>query len=770
LSGSLELENLSEEGVAPKSRLPDAVTARGILTQLINDDFVASIKRAEIQGMIDGNAPFTDSDLKKSGQLNIQPNMNWGGAEARVVDALTPHFDLLTSVPTFAVVETEYGDDEKNTEWSQIITEEFDRALREWRGFMFQMQLHQSQMVIHGVGPIFWRDEHDWRFKALKRRNILVPRDSASDVDELETVFIRDHMRVHELWEHIENESAATAAGWDVESAKDAIRNAANDAQDRLRTWEWFQEKLKDNAYAWSISFSKIIMTSHAFVREFDGSVSHHLFTEEATATEGRRKPTGNTGGNYLFSDVSVYEDMGNAVCVFFDGVGNGDFESVRGLGNKVFKFGQAQNRMNNALVMNATVGACIMWQGDPNAISKAQAIEFGPHRFMPAGLTQVQVNTGPAIQATLQVASHFQQLEMSTTGSYTTQAISSNSKERTAEEVRAEVGEKSQLTNSKVSHYLMQWDGGLTETYRRISSSKYLSSDPGYKSAKAFKDRCLERGVPKEAIEKVCRVYASRPIGNGSPADRMMKYDRLTPFVERMPPRSQQLFFRDKAAAETGSNRLALKYFPDNPPPPTWDESLAALENSAMQQGDQVVFSPEQNSAMHLPIHVAFGYKLANDVQTGETKPHDAAKAFQLLGPHMVAHLQQLKKDPTQQATFNKLNQQVSELMKIADQIEAAAQQQQPAQQPPDSETMKAQADIARADAVAKADIKRKDDLAAATMKRHDAQTAQHLALTAVKTQQGIQHANVKTGQDLAINQAEHEQQLEHAQETGAE
>lgn len=752
MTGALELETLSLTGEPPKSRLPDATSARGILSQLINDDNTASQKRADIQGMIDGNPPYTDSDLKKVGRLNMEPNMNWGGAEARIADALTPHFDLLVSVPTYACVETEFGDDDKNVEWSGILTEEFDRTLREWRGFMYAMQLHQSQMVIHGVGPVFWRDERDWRFRALKRRNILVPRDSASDVDELEIIFIRDHMRVHELWEHIENGTAATEAGWDVEAAKEAIRSAAVNNNDKRQTWEWFQEKLKDNAYSWSVGYSKVVNTSHVYVKEFDGTVSHHLLTEEATGK----------GQGYLFSDVGVYDAMDQAVCVFFDGVGNGDFESVRGLGSKVYKFGQAQNRMNNALVMNATVGSCVMWQGNPAVIAKAQSIEFGPHRFMPEGLTQVQVNTGAAIQAGLQVASHFQQLEMTTTGSYATQSVSSNGKERTAEEVRAEVGEKSKLTNSKVDHYLIQMDGLYAETYRRLSG-KYLSSDPGATEAKDFTRRCMDRGVPMEAIKKVRCVYASRPVGNGSPADRMMKYDRLSRWIERMQPRDQVLFLQDMFAAESGSNRLGRKYAPKlEAPTPTLDESIAALENSAMDQGDQVVFSPEQNAAMHLPIHVAFGFKKANDVQSGEDNPKDVAECFAILGPHMMAHLQQLQKDPTQAQTFAKLNVQVSELMKIADQVAAAAQQQQPAQPPPDSETMKAQADIQRQDALAQAEIKRKDALAASAARRHDAATAQHLALAQAKTQQAITHKDAAVSQDLNINAAQHAQDMQ--------
>ncbi len=114
-----------DENEVPKTSVQDAGSCRAMLYTLIDDDQIASYRRAQIQGQIDGNSPFNDIQLKEMGQGD-RINVNWGHAEAKIEAAVIPYFDILTSVGSYATVKTKYGKDMgKREEWSRIITEEF---------------------------------------------------------------------------------------------------------------------------------------------------------------------------------------------------------------------------------------------------------------------------------------------------------------------------------------------------------------------------------------------------------------------------------------------------------------------------------------------------------------------------------------------------------------------------------------------------------------------------------------------------------------------
>ena len=60
-------------------------------------------------------------------------------------------------------------------QWNDIVTEEYTDTLNGWDGFDHQIQLHQWQMVVNGVGPLFWPHFIGWHSEAIKCRKVLVP-------------------------------------------------------------------------------------------------------------------------------------------------------------------------------------------------------------------------------------------------------------------------------------------------------------------------------------------------------------------------------------------------------------------------------------------------------------------------------------------------------------------------------------------------------------------------------------------------------------------
>lgn len=675
-----ELENI-KDGVVPKSRLADAESARAIFSNLVKEDDPASLKRSRVQGLIDGNPPRSDAELRKNSQAWM-PNANWGGAEARISDALTPYFDLLTASPCIVSGCVYYGDTAQRSEWASAISEEFHRTLFEWQGFIPNELLHQKQLVTHGLGPCIFRNPRDWRPTALKRRAILVPSDSSANMDAMDMVFVRDSMRVHELFAFIEDKETARAMGWNVEVTLEAIQEAC--PEDKDSNFEAIQEQFKNNSFGWGYNKGKATALGHAYVTEFGGKVSHHIFTQNGSQEK------------YLYSKIGQYDSLAEALWLCFDDIGNGDFHSQRGLGNKIAQFYEAQNRLNNHLLMNAILGSTPMFQAEnAETVDRLAQFEAGPFRVLPSGVTPMPLNLGTGIQSALTVSQQLSMLESNQTGSYRNQGLAPRGVERTAKEISTEVTNSSKLSNTKVSFYLLQKDQLFMQMYKRLIRKDVLDTDPGGKAALEFRKRLEERGVPQKAIESFVPKL-TRPIGNGSEADRMQRMALVREFIGDMPERKRAQFVRDSIAYAAGNREAADRYGPDlEPQGPTVHEKLAMFENDSLARGADpaIYFNRDDPHAIHFEVHRNYVTQLLQS----DSDPQQIATAMESFGPHMAAHLKGLEKDPTRKLELDMFKEEFSEIMKAADQVASNAESMQESEVPPerDPEMIKALKDV---------------------------------------------------------------------------
>ena len=716
----------------PKSRVQDAGSVRSMLYTLIDDDQIASFRRAQIQGIIDGNSPYSDQQLREVGQGD-RMNVNWGHAESKVEAAVIPYFDILTSVAAYATCKTKYGNDmAKREEWSRIITEEFHQLLAKTNpGFLAQHQIAHKQLVIHGQACMYWPDGTDFKAKAIDPWSLVVPKGAGVDQDDWEFCYILDEMYCEELYRYIENPEAAKRGGWDVEECQEAIMDARVDEQDQRRPWEWYQKEMKLNALYYSYAKSKIIKVAHMFVKEYDGRVSHYIFDRL-------------NGSEFLCKMPSRYKKFSNAFTVFLNGVGNGYYHGVRGLGQKVYKWAEAINRVNNALMEGVIIGSAVMFQ--PNSAADAEQMkttQIGPYRILPPGMNLTQVAVGSNLNSAMQVAAMFQGQEADDIGSFLPTVSGGGGRKKGNKEVEIEIGEKSRLTNTRAEIYLQALDLHYKEVYRRASNPNILSEDQNGNAVIAFQEACLNRGVPAAAMLDMESVKATRSIGQGSAAARLAAMAQISEYLPQLPESSRKNVINATVAA-IGGGQIAIDAFgiPSENKPDGNDLSISSLENNAFQSGGQVIIDPDQNHFVHLTVHLQFGGSLVEAVQEQKTDPREVAKAMQSAIPHILTHLKYLEEDPTRSEQYENLNEQTSELMKIADQINAMAQkaqeqemaQRQEGQQQQDPKTMVAMNKIQLDRVKLQNDMAIKSAKAQHQMQLQDKKTSQRLMVDRLK------------------------------------
>jgi hypothetical protein len=665
----------------PATRIDSAGSARSMLYTLQDDDQIASYRRSQIQGIIDGNPPYNDQQLRELGQAD-RINVNWGHANAKVEAAVIPYFDILTSVGNYATIKTAHGKDMgKREEWSRIISEEFHKLLDATNpGFLANHQVCHKQLVIHGQGCMYWPDGRDFRAKAIEPWNLVVPKGTGVDQDNWEFCYILDDMYCEELYRYIQNEEAAKRGGWNVEQCQEAIMDARVDQQDQRRPWEWYQRELRNNGLYYSYAKSKIIKVAHMFIREYDGRVSHYIF-DRLNSTE------------FLCEMPSRYSKFSNAFTVFLNGVGNGYYHGVRGLGQQLYKWAEAMNRINNSLAEGIIVDSAIMIQ--PNTAKDAEqvkTVQIGPWRVLPAGLNFVQTGTTSKLAPAMQVAQFFQGQESDETGSYLPSVAGGRKKGN--KEVEAEIGEKGRLTNVRAEIYLQALDLHYGEVYRRASNPNLLEEDHGGHRALAFQQACLNRGVPQSALLDIESVKATRSIGQGSSAARIQAMKMIQEYLPQLPESNRKRVINANIAAIAGQRGVESYGIPEETKPEGNDLSIASLENNAFAVGGQVLIDPDQNHYVHLTVHLQFAGGVIEKVQGQQQDPRQASQTLQAEIPHILTHLKFLQEDPTRKEQFEAMNEQTSELMKIADQLyamaeqmaeqEAAQQQEQAPQQDP--------------------------------------------------------------------------------------
>jgi hypothetical protein len=169
--------------------------------------------------------------------------------------------------------------------------------------------------------------------------------------------------------------------------------------------------------------------------------------------------------------------------------------------------------------------------------------------------------------------------------------------------------------------------------------------------------------------------IKATRSIGQGSASARLQAMGLIGQYLPQLPESNRKRVINANIAAIAGQTGVETFGIPEEVRPDGNDLSIASLENNALQSGGQVLIDPDQNHATHLAVHIQFGGGIVQAVQDQQVDPRQANQSMQALLPHLLGHLQFLETDPTRQDQFDSMNEQTSELMKIADQLSKMAE-----------------------------------------------------------------------------------------------
>ena len=676
----------------PTSRIGNAGNARTLVRRLKFEDETRMWRDTKVQGLLDGNPPWSQQTLRDIGQGH-RANFNLREGEGIVDSAKTPYYDLVFEVPNFAQITFDIPGAEDYTlqEWGNGITEEYTDVMSDWIGFDQNVQLSQWEMIVRGNGPVFWPHSISWKSESLKSRKVLVPQETKANVEQLEIVVVLHSWRADELEGYIAGakDTDIDYNGWNVPLCKQAIvTSAIRDTRNAvgMENYELYQRAIRTGDIYYGIHRSNRIFVASLFTREFGGKVSHYIITDSPQPDEGKEYEKLDDEVGYIYKKKGKYDGFEQVVCPFFFDTGpDGTWHSIKGLGPKAYDFCDVSNRTFCQMLDGSVIGSGIVLEAqDPNAMEETQLALIGGATVVQPGYKVSQTRIAENLNGAMSMRRELQNTLQSNTGTYR-QRVSEENEEPTLGQAQMNYQQQAVLSKGATNRYYNNLDKFHAETVRRLLDPAARQPNvPGSKEAKDFIMRCLARGIPEEVLDYkfIRRVRSVRSVGYGSPNLRDMATKELVGMIPLMDETGRNHALRMRAAALPGVGQAGVdSIFPkiEKQGVPNAHASFATMENNALRQpGGKALVEPQQNHSTHFDVHA----KDAMDhVQDPNADPHEKLMHLEQAGPHMAEHLNKIKGDPTRKDEVKQKEQTLQTLSKESDRLAQNVQESNGAQ-----------------------------------------------------------------------------------------
>lgn len=714
-NGDTHVSTTGKEGPALENgvlKSPDNVivseqAARTVYTRLAH----AQIKRCwgyeKIQGMIDGNPPYNPHLMKQAG-LSDMANVNWKDGEATFQSIALAYWSLFNDVEKIAEFHVDFGDNEAlKAEYGIILSEEWDKTIRQWPNFSKHMSFHQSELIKFGFNALVWPDEEDWRFKTVNIRHFLVPDQTANDIEELSIVLVEHQYTAQYLWGVYETAKNRSGWVWDAKALGHILYTLAQISdEDKKRhgiiDCESLQKTIRNGDLYQSDLYNSDISLISIFSKEFDEKITHHMI-HPAISTE-----------DFVYFLDRQYDDFRKALIYFTFKPGEETIHGNKGLGHSIFSSIEAITQLDCSVLDQAKRSGSLLLKSGPTRGRDDRQIRFVHGGVIDIGEADIQQNTlGNNVGETVEVSRYFKQKILANNNVSGNDPAFADRNVQSARQIQMQATKEARVQKNMIAHYYETLDHLFREIVRKMLHA--TSSSGGWEYVKIWKDRCIDRGVPEELFDigkakkrpnglpDYLDVTASRSAGSGSQFADQLEMREMMAILPTLGERGRKRILQDFIAAFRGF-RFVQRYFPeeDQEDQPVEADTIASIENNQLAEGKQIIVSPDNNHSVHAPNHIRLMRDFMELYQQNPQGQFDRETnilqkcddVFQVAGPHLVKHLSFLQIDPTRSALFQELNAQWAVLANFGDMIANNAARQREAEARQQAEVQQAQAE----------------------------------------------------------------------------
>jgi hypothetical protein len=754
--------------------------------------------RTLINRLYNGEKPDSEEEQRRQ---NLKTNVNFLEASHIASNATNQLNSAFEKGASYFTVKVDKGPARMRDFVSHIITKEINKELKRCQAYRAARENARPQTVLHGIGPIVWRNRRSPCPSVAGIEDLLMPAGTFTSFENLDRFSFYREFTYRQLCEATQGK--AVDPGWNKDYVTALLAKLCNSPLQPLyqgNRWlfpEKLQEDVKEGAALMaSSSLPKLVCRDFFFYNEEKEkwarriAIDYGSIGKPGALEKFRANDTLVRESDFLYTNDAYCDDWSE---IFHCYIGNCSnvapyrFHSVRSIGYLLYSICYIQNKLRNRLYDHMFQSLLTLFQNvSEENREKMGLIDLQNFGVLPTGFSMVPAAERHTIDYNLPLAvlNQGRQLMSESASAFVPDMAGpgeNQGKEMTATEALIRQNTSVTLTSA----VLTQMTDQSVAEYREICRRFCIKNNPDPMVVR-FRDAVRKQGVPLEMLDcEAWDIIPDQTVGGGNKAVELtVTQAMMQELLPNAGPDAQRMILRRRALALTDNAEEAFLLFPDAPQTETDDTRNAQLNYLLVARGEPAMPAEGTNLVAYATKMIQMMVPEFQQAQGLLQNPAGLSIAAERVtslinvGQHVEQVIQVIGRDKAKKNIANALDSQLQQIgqgvQKLAQQIQQLEQQQaqQQNQGGIDPETQaKIQAMMATAQTKNQIDMQKaglknehKDIQFHQENLRKNAMTQADIQRKLALTHGDLVSKGLTTRQDLMHSAAEHEQEQQQA------
>lgn len=570
---------------SPQSLLTD-------VTLMLQANGTVMRNRTLVNRLFNGEAPNTEEERRAE---NLKTNINWLEATRIASNASNQLNNAFFKGDRFFTVRLDKGPQRMRQMWGASITKHINRELKKSRTYRSARESANAQVVLHGPGPMAWRNRRTPIPETDGVEDVLVPAGTLAGMDNLDRFAIYREM----TWNQLESQALGPTAdsGWNkpyvtallqtlykqgvvpiyqgnrwmfpekvAEDYKEGAAQSAGSALPKVMIYDFFYRSDKTDKW------------SRKMILDYD-NIGGSGISKESSVSKGQ---------DFLYEKDDYADDWSEIIHWYIGNCSNVApyrYYSIRSIGYLLYGSCLVQNKLRNRLYDHMFQSLLTLFRNvsDDNR-EKLGLIDLQNFGVMPDGVSMVPANERHVVDWNLILMGLNQgrQLMAESAASFVPENAGGTGKTMTATETLVRQNTSITLTSA----VLNQLGDQSTYEYNEICRRFCIKNNPD-PMAKRFREAIRKDGVPMDMLDcEAWEVLPEQTLGGGNKAVELTVSEGMMQIYTLVDPDAQRTILRQRVLALTDNPEMALEMVPNSPTPPSDDVQYAQFAFSILMLG----------------------------------------------------------------------------------------------------------------------------------------------------------------------------------------
>lgn len=544
--------------------------------QMLQSQSTIMRNRTLIQKLFNGEAPNTDEECRAQ---NLKNNCNFLEATRIASNASNQINNSFFKGDKYFSVRLDKGPIRMRQQWSTEITNCINKELKKSRLYKSARESAHAQVVLHGPGPVVWRNRRTPIPSTAGVDDVLVPSGTLASMENLDYLSIYREMTWHQIFEATEGK--AVDPGWNkpyVKALKNTLYRTGLRPVYQGSRW-MFPEKMAEDAKEGAVSSSsalpKVLAWDFFYRNEDTGKWNRKMILDwdSMVATDDSKFKEHDEvvrNNDFLYEKDDYAEDWSELIHWYVGNCSNVApyrYYSIRSIGYLLYGVCNIQNKLRNRQ-LDHLFQSLLTWfrNVSDDHREKLGMIDLQNFGVLPDGLSMVDAKERHTVDWNLMAMSLNQnrQLMAESSSSFLPDLQNQFSgKEMTATETLVRQNTSITLTSAVLNQLAEQSEYEYREICRRFCIKG--NPDP---MVKRFREKIQKYGIPTDMLDiDAWEVLPEQTVGGGNKASELTVTQALMQeFFPMADPEGQRIIGRRRYLALTDNPDEAMAVIPDAP------------------------------------------------------------------------------------------------------------------------------------------------------------------------------------------------------------